>query len=171
LSSSASAPAGKKKAPGLTKHRSMGAAHRKKKAIPSVKADINVTPLVDVMLVLLIIFMVVTPMLTRGKDVPLPKAKYFIAEKDSGNQIIVSVDQDGSLYLGKDYVGFVSVEGAHTQTLTDRLTQQLRDDSSVPIVIKADQRLHYKLVREVFEAVHDAGAEEIGMATDEDKGS
>lgn len=116
------------------------------------------------MLVLLIIFMVVTPMLTRGKPVKLPTARYFLAQKDSGNQIIVSITADTSVYLGKDFVSL--------GTLRERVGDQLRaSKGNLPLVIKADRGLTYGRVREVMEAVHDAGADDVLLATDEEKGS
>jgi biopolymer transport protein ExbD len=68
----------------------------------NIKADINVTPLVDVVLVLLIIFMVVTPMLQRGKDVKLPSAHKSEQQKKDADPIILSVTPDGQLYLERD---------------------------------------------------------------------
>ena len=67
----------------------------------SVRSDINVTPLVDVVLVLLIIFMVITPMLQRGKPVALPRAKLVSALKHGGDPILLSITADGRLYVDK----------------------------------------------------------------------
>ena len=66
-----------------------------------VKSDINVTPLVDVVLVLLIIFMVITPLLQRGKPVTLPEAKHVSSLGKGGDPILLSVTSDGKLYLDK----------------------------------------------------------------------
>src|SRR5688500_15914915 len=67
-------------------------------------ADINVTPLVDVVLVLLIIFMVVTPMLSSGVDVDLPKAKTAQEEKDMGQHLVISVRGDGAIFVDRTQV-------------------------------------------------------------------
>ena len=91
-------------------HARAGHAHRrwrisgKKAHVDHVRNDINVTPLVDVMLVLLIIFMLMTMVMGRGKDVTLPKAHNFSEEKDK-MQPVVSVDNDGNLYVEKQKLG------------------------------------------------------------------
>lgn len=106
-------------------------------------ADINVTPLVDVVLVLLIIFMVVTPMLSSGVDVKLPKAKTATEEKDLGQHLVVSIKGDGSVYVDKDKV---SVE-----TVADQV-EKVR--ANRPLVIKGDQTANWKQVRDVMDAIH-----------------
>ena len=98
----------------LQKHRGKkGALHKAVKPRPSagVMAEINVTPLVDVVLVLLIIFMVVTPMLSRGVDVQLPIASNSEKKQDTGNQIIVSVTQSGSIYIETTKVDIDNLQG------------------------------------------------------------
>jgi len=91
-------------------HARAGHAHRrwrisgKKAHVDHVRNDINVTPLVDVMLVLLIIFMLMTMVMGRGKDVSLPKAHNFSEEKDK-MQPVVSIDNDGNLYVEKQKLG------------------------------------------------------------------
>ena len=79
----------------------------KKPHVDTVRNDINVTPLVDVMLVLLIIFMLMTMIMGRGKDVTLPKASNYSEEKDK-MQPIVSVDNDGTMYVEKNKLGPVN---------------------------------------------------------------
>src|SRR5262245_23751699 len=69
--------------------------HGKKRKLDDVKSDINVTPLVDVCLVLLIIFMVVTDKLARGKEVVLPKAKNYEEKRDTGDDLIISITKAG----------------------------------------------------------------------------
>src|SRR5881628_2282958 len=69
----------------------------------AVKNEINVTPLVDVVLVLLIIFMVVTPMLSRGVKVELPETVHHEKKNDTGEQIVVSIASDGKSYIGADH--------------------------------------------------------------------
>src|SRR2546421_11227651 len=67
-----------------------------------VRSDINITPLVDVVLVLLIIFMVITPMLQRGKSVELPKAKHAIAGKEGPDPLFISITKDGNVFIEQD---------------------------------------------------------------------
>lgn len=106
-------------------------------------ADINVTPLVDVVLVLLIIFMVVTPMLSAGVDVKLPKAKTATEEKDMGDHFVVSVKGDGSVYVDRDKTTLESI----AQLVKERRANR-------PIVIKGDQSATWKQVRDAMDAIH-----------------
>jgi biopolymer transport protein ExbD/biopolymer transport protein TolR len=112
----------------------------------SVRSDINVTPLVDVVLVLLIIFMVITPMLQRGKPVTLPDAKHVSTLGKGGDPILVSVTKDGRVWLDGE---------VHTkQELKDpqiaqELQLELQARPTVPIMVKIDRDVEYKRVREV----------------------
>jgi biopolymer transport protein TolR len=112
----------------------------------SVRSDINVTPLVDVVLVLLIIFMVITPMLQRGKPVTLPEAKHVSTLGKGGDPILLSVTKDGRVWLDGD---------AHTkQELKDdeiarEITVEMQVKPGVPIMVKVDRDVEYKRVREV----------------------
>jgi biopolymer transport protein TolR len=112
----------------------------------SVRSDINVTPLVDVVLVLLIIFMVITPMLQRGKPVTLPEAKYVSTLGKGGDPILLSVTKDGRSWLDGE---------VHTkQELKDdqiepELNLELQARPGVPIMVKVDRDVEYKRVRQV----------------------
>jgi biopolymer transport protein TolR len=108
----------------------------------SVKADINVTPLVDVVLVLLIIFMVITPMLHRGKPVVLPHAKLVSALKHGGDPILLSITADGRLYVDKKQV--------ERRELAAALEDEMAAMPGAPIILKGDRALEYRTVREVF---------------------
>ena len=108
----------------------------------SVKSDINVTPLVDVVLVLLIIFMVITPMLQRGKPVQLPRAKMVSELKHGGDPILLSVTPDGKTWLDKVEVS--------RKDLSDALTGEMSNRPTSPIILKGDTSLDYKTVREVI---------------------
>ena len=123
----------------------------------SLKSEINVTPFVDVVLVLLIIFMVVTPMLQRGVDVPLPFSLHHGEKKDTGEQIIVSVRRDGAIFLGSDSVDLKRLE--------NRLTSLLSRKPPPPVFIKADRRMSFKTIRLVLEVCHRAGAFGVSLAT------
>jgi biopolymer transport protein ExbD/biopolymer transport protein TolR len=104
-----------------------------------VKSDINVTPLVDVVLVLLIIFMVITPMLQRGKPVVLPDAKALSALKSGGDPVIVSVTRDKKLWIDKAEVS--------KDDLATLLTAEMQGRPGVPILVKGDKDVDYKTVR------------------------
>jgi len=107
-----------------------------------VKSDINVTPLVDVVLVLLIIFMVITPMLQRGKAVTLPDAKLVSELKSGGDPILVSVTRDGKAWLEK-----VEVK---KEDLAAALEAEMARLPGSPVMLKGDRDADYKVVREVI---------------------
>ncbi len=123
-------------------------------------ADINVTPLVDVVLVLLIIFMVVTPMLSSGVDVKLPKAKTAEEEKDMGQNLVIGVKGDGSIYVDKTKVT--------KETLIAEIGNQRQNRS---LVLKGDKAATYKQVREVIDLIHEniAGTDTMMLATEKIK--
>jgi len=108
----------------------------------SVKSDINVTPLVDVVLVLLIIFMVITPMLQRGKPVQLPEARLVSELKHGGDPILLSVTPDKKVFVDK-----VEVK---RESLTDALNSEMARMPGSPIIVKGDRSLDYKTIREVI---------------------
>jgi biopolymer transport protein ExbD len=139
-----------------------GRKHGSKQKVQPVFPDVNVTPLIDVVLVLLIIFMVVTPMLARGVSVDLPRTKHHDKKADTGEQIIVAVGKDGRVWLDKapmkDYA-----------QLTQSLAEVLRKTPGRDIYVKGDHRIKYKVAREVLEAVHRAGGIGAALGTDEEK--
>jgi len=108
----------------------------------NVKSDINVTPLVDVVLVLLIIFMVITPMLQRGKAVTLPEAKLVSELKHGGDPIILSVTRDGKAWLEKQEV--------KREDLAAALEHQMATLPGAPIMFKGDRETDYKAIREII---------------------
>ncbi len=108
----------------------------------SVKSDINVTPLVDVVLVLLIIFMVITPLLQRGKAVQLPQAKSVSELKRGGDPILVSVTKDGKTFLDKNEVP--------REALAEALQGEFGRLPGHPVMVKGDKDLQYKRMREVI---------------------
>jgi biopolymer transport protein TolR len=118
-------------------------------------SDINVTPLVDVILVLLIIFMVTAPMMSRGIDVRLPRtASGSDATED---RLIVTVDRDGTVY--------VNDKPANIQLLTERLKAEMQRTGSDFVFLKADQEVPYGRVMTVMDQIKKAGADKVGMVT------
>jgi biopolymer transport protein TolR len=107
--------------------------------------DINVTPLVDVVLVLLIIFMVVTPMLTSGVDVKLPRAVTTQSSQDFGQHLVVSIRDDGAV--------FIDTRRTSKETLAEDINAELRKDASRSLLIKGDKGLTWKQVRDVMDAI------------------
>jgi biopolymer transport protein TolR len=126
-----------------------------------VKAEINVTPLVDVVLVLLIIFMVITPMIARGVSVDLPITAHHDKKADDNKDLIVSITADGELYLGADKVTLERL-GAAVQ-------EERRRTPDRGVFLKADHRARYGAARTAMEALHRAGLEDIQLGTDEKK--
>jgi biopolymer transport protein ExbD len=126
-----------------------------------VKADINITPLVDVVLVLLIIFMVVTPMLQRGKDVHLPQVHKPDSENKEGDPIILSVTLDKQTFVESDQLG--------GDALSARLKDEFVAQPGRKILLKGDERLTYSDVRKVMEVARKAGAKGISLGVQEIK--
>ncbi|MFO0735834.1 MAG: biopolymer transporter ExbD [Labilithrix sp.] len=124
-----------------------------------IKSDINVTPLVDVVLVLLIIFMVVTPMLHRGVDLELPKTNNHSTRQDTGEQIVVSVRADGV---------FIEADRVELEKLGSTIEALLKNGTH-PVNVKADKGLKFGEVRKVLEQVHASGASQVNMETKENK--
>jgi len=128
-------------------------------AAGELKANINVTPLVDVVLVLLIIFMVVTPMLSKGVNVDLPITQHHDKRNDDNRDIIVAITHLGEIYLGSDRV---PLEG-----LGDAVAQERRRHPDKTIFLKGDARIEFAAARHVMEALHRAGIADVQLGTEE----
>ena len=128
------------------------------------KNSINVTPLVDVVLVLLIIFMVVTPMLQRGKDVKLPSAKEpkEKTEKPKSDPLIVSITPDKKVYVEQD-------EYPADENLQRKLAQVMSDTPEKKILLKGDMTLTFGDVRKVMNIARLAHAKGIELGVEEIK--
>jgi biopolymer transport protein TolR len=126
-----------------------------------VKNEINVTPLVDVVLVLLIIFMVITPMLQRGKDVRLPRSKSIEKDADEGDPIILSVTTDKKLWIESDSFTDKEFEAAITAKVAEEPTRR--------ILLKGDDSLEYGDVRRAMNLTRKAGARGISLGVEEIK--
>jgi biopolymer transport protein TolR len=128
-----------------------------------VNSDINVTPMVDVMLVLLIIFMVITPMLQKGVSVDLAKVNSPTAMPDADKEdaLIVAVMRDGQVFFGND------------KTPPDQLTQKVKDRLAnrvdKRVFVRADARAKFGSVVEVVDNVRAAGVDQLGLLTDQRK--
>ena len=134
----------------------------KKKAAPPV-ADINVTPMVDVMLVLLIIFMVITPMLTHGVSVDLVKTKNPVTMQaaDKEDAILISITRNGSVFLSP---GNIKLQPAD---LPEKIRDLLTNRVDKTVYIKADARSRYEVVEDVVDNLRAGGASELGLITEE----
>jgi biopolymer transport protein ExbD/biopolymer transport protein TolR len=135
----------------------------KRPEAPSVTSDINVTPMVDVMLVLLIIFMVITPMLTKGVNVDMVRTKNPIAMKDADKDdaILVAVTRDGKIFISP----------GNKQMSLEELPSKVRDLQTnkldKTVYIKADLRSKYERVEEVVDSLRSAGVDQIGLLTEQ----
>jgi len=139
----------------------------KKPVAPQVVSEINVTPMVDVMLVLLIIFIVITPLLTKGQTVEFVKAKNQIAMQnaDKEDAILISVTRDGRSFLSPGNKQ-VTVDELPTK-VQDLLTNKL--DKTV--YIRADARAKYQAVEDVVDNLRAAGVDQIGLITETPQGA
>jgi len=137
----------------------------KKHRMAAVNSDINVTPMVDVMLVLLIIFMVITPMLQKGVSVELVKTDNPIQMPDADKEdaVLVAVMRDGTIFLGSDKIA--------ADQLTAKVKDQLANKTDKRIFIKADARAKYGDVVDVVDNVRAAGVDELGLLTEQRKQS
>jgi len=120
-------------------------------------ADINVTPLVDVMLVLLIIFMVTAPMLTQGVDVNLPQASAKALRSDE-ERLIITVDSNSRVFVGKQPVEFNRLGGVLREIVARRSDRQ--------VYFRADRAVPYGFVVKVIAEVRNSGIEKLGMVTE-----
>lgn len=130
----------------------------------NVNSDINVTPMVDVMLVLLIIFMVITPMLQKGISVDMAKVNNPtpMADADKEDALLVSVMRNGDVFFGSDKVPQVD-------QLTSKVKDRLTNRTDKRVYVKADARAHFGNVVQVVDAVRAAGVDDLGLLTDQRK--
>ena len=137
------------------------AAGMTKRTAPPPVADINVTPMVDVMLVLLIIFMVITPMLNKGIPVDMARVKNPIAMQaaDKSDAVMVAVTKDGKVYLGSDPIA--------PEDLAPKVKDLLLNKLDKTVYVKSDQRARYEKVVDVVDNLRAAGVDQLGLLTEQ----
>jgi biopolymer transport protein TolR len=130
-----------------------------------ISSDINVTPMVDVMLVLLIIFMVVTPMLQKGVSVDMAKVNNpeQMPDADKEDALLVSVTRDGHVFFGTDEISI--------DNLTTKVKDRIANRPDKRVYVKADMRAHFGNVVQVVDGVRSAGVDDLGLLTDQRKTS
>ncbi len=130
-----------------------------------VNSNINVTPMVDVMLVLLIIFMVITPMLQNKVSIDLAKVENptNMPDADKEDAIVVAVTRDGAVYLGQNKVD--------PSELGSMVRDKLADKTDKTIYVRADARAQYKVVEDAIDDVRTAGVDEVGLLTQRREGN
>lgn len=141
---------------------SMAAQNRRRHA-GDVNSDINVTPMVDVMLVLLIIFMVITPMLQKGVSVEMARTDNPVQmpDADKEDSLLVAVMRDGTIFFGQDKVT--------ADQLTAKVKDKLANKTDKRVFVKADARAKYGYVVEVVDNVRSAGVDQLGLLTEQRK--
>ena len=125
-----------------------------------VTSEINVTPMADVMLVLLIIFMVVTPMLQKGQSVDLARTRNPVdmKEADRDDAVLVAVTRDGKFFLNKDRVVIDDLAAKVNDLLSTRLEKT--------VFVKSDFRAKYGDVVQVVDSIRNAGVDKVGLLTE-----
>ena len=123
-----------------------------------IKSDINVTPLVDVMLVLLIIMMIVAPLLQKGAPVRLPTAANSVDKPETQGQTVVAVAANGDYYVNGVPVPFAEVKR--------RVSDILENQTEKIVLIKADEDASYGKVMEAMDELRAAGIEDMGLITE-----
>ena len=124
----------------------------------TVLADINITPLVDVMLVLLIIFMITAPMLHQGIEVALPQADSEPLPMRVDDPLVLSINRDGLVY--------VQDEPIHPSQLIERLQPLVAARGDDTVFLKGDRELPYGVIMEVLDILHNGGIQHVGMVTE-----
>jgi biopolymer transport protein TolR len=124
----------------------------------AIKSEINVTPLVDVMLVLLIIMMIVAPMLQRGVDLRLPMATNSAPKPETQEQTVLAIKADKTLYVNS-----VPVREAE---LRQRVEEVLETKKEKVILIRADEDVEYSAVMGAMDALREGGIEDMGLITE-----
>jgi biopolymer transport protein TolR len=130
--------------------------HRKRRKL---KAEINVVPYIDVMLVLLIIFMVTAPLLNLGVDIQLPQSKAKSVQNDK-EPAVVSVDKDGKLYLT---LGTSQREVIEPNALVAKASAFVRQNPDVPFLVAGDQRVDYGRIYQAMVLLQQAGVAKVGL--------
>jgi biopolymer transport protein TolR len=128
-----------------------------------VKSDINVTPLVDVMLVLLIIMMLIAPLLQQGVKLTLPDARNTSDKPDTADQTVVFIDAVNKLYID-------AVELPEDQ-LVDRLRTKLEDKAEKTVYLKGDKNASYGAIMKMMDALRKAQIDTVGLITERPGGS
>jgi biopolymer transport protein ExbD len=134
---------------------------KKRRQGPGAIADINVTPMVDVMLVMLIIFMVITPMLSKGVIVDLVKTRNPIAmhDADKSDAIVCAVQRDGKTYLGTTQMS--------PEDLPQKVKDLLANRLDKTVFLRADSRARYEKVVDVVDNLRAAGVDQLGLLTEQ----
>jgi biopolymer transport protein TolR len=136
-----------------------GAGRRRRPKVTTALSEINVVPLVDVMLVLLIIFMIAAPMLHQGIEVALPRADASALQMRMEDPLVLSIDRDGKIFLRETPV--------EIEDLVDQIKAQTEARGDDAVFLKGDREVPYGRIVEVLDVLHRGGIVHVGMVTDQ----
>ena len=132
----------------------------------SVNSDINVTPMIDVMLVLLVIFMIVTPIISSGFQLTMPQGKNIESAPDEGGDVVLGIDKDGNYYLDPG-TGEINRVGKETLPQALKNIYDAREDRI--LFFKADAELEYGVIEDALEVAREAGVRVLATIVEEDR--
>ena len=152
---------------GMSTRGTSAASRRGRRASHAPMSEINVTPFVDVMLVLLIIFMVAAPLLTAGVPLDLPQATGKPLEAQKQEPIVISVTKDGKVFLGEEDKTAISLDeiGPKLKAVADS-----RGGTDEPIFVRGDRAVNYGIVAGVMARIKDAGFRRLSLVTEVEAG-
>lgn len=153
---------------GMSTRGTSAASRRGRRSGHAPMSEINVTPFVDVMLVLLIIFMVAAPLLTAGVPLDLPQASGTPLQAQQKEPIVVSVTKEGQIFLGEEDKSAVALEdiGAKLKAIA-----KSRGGTNEPIFVRGDKAVSYGVVARVMARIKDAGFRKLSLVTEIEQGS
>ncbi|TVQ71361.1 MAG: protein TolR [Oceanospirillales bacterium] len=129
----------------------------------NLNTEMNVVPYIEVMVVLLVIFMLTTPMLTQGVDVDLPQASAVPVDSDEQEPLIVSVDRDGNFYINVGGDDTVPVEA---EVIMNRVSSVLSENPDKLLLVRGDKNVSYERVVQLMVLLQQAGAPSVGLVTE-----
>jgi biopolymer transport protein ExbD/biopolymer transport protein TolR len=132
---------------------------------PDLNPDINVVPMADIMLVLLIIFMVVTPMLQKGYSVELARTETARSMEDADKEdaVLIAVTKSGNIFLGNEQISI--------ETIKDKIQDRIAARANKVVYVKSDARAKYGMVVKVVDEVRTTGVDQIGLLTEKVEGT
>jgi biopolymer transport protein TolR len=154
---------------GMSTRPAGGKSRRHRRGSRTPMSEINVTPFVDVMLVLLIIFMVAAPLLTAGVPLELPSAKGKQLQAQKSEPVVVSVTREGQIYLGDEQDNAMALE-ALTPKLKSIMAARGSEGGEQPIFVRGDEAVPYGTVARVMAEIREAGFRKLSLVTQIEQG-